>query len=106
MGFALWQAQAGGQHVDAKPLKGFDGAGALEVVEDHDGNADRAADTVKLAGAAYVLHAFRKESKRGAKTPRAERDLIRQRLTMAEGHHDGWRAAQEGRAEDGAGGGR
>jgi len=36
MGFALWQAQCGRKHVDAKPLKGFGGAGVLEVVEDHD----------------------------------------------------------------------
>ena len=27
---------------DAKPLKGFHGAGVLEVVEDHDGNTYRA----------------------------------------------------------------
>src|SRR5713101_5380603 len=27
MGFALWQAQCGRKHVDAKPLKGFGGSG-------------------------------------------------------------------------------
>ena len=31
MGFALFQAQTGGKHMDAKPLKGFGGAGVLEV---------------------------------------------------------------------------
>lgn len=34
MGFALDVAQCGGKHRDAKPLKGFSGAGVLEVVED------------------------------------------------------------------------
>ncbi len=38
MGYALHVAQAGGKHPDAKPLKGFIGAGVLEVVEDYEGN--------------------------------------------------------------------
>ena len=41
MGFALFQAQLGGKHPDAKPLKGFGGAGVLEVVTDHDGSTYR-----------------------------------------------------------------
>jgi phage-related protein len=68
MGFALWQARTGGKHMDAKPLKGFGGAGILEVIEDHDGNTYRAVYTTKLPGAVYVLHAFQKKSKAGAKT--------------------------------------
>lgn len=38
MGFALRRAQDGGKHVNAKPLKGFGGAGVLEIVENEDGN--------------------------------------------------------------------
>jgi phage-related protein len=38
-GFALHQAQAGDKHLNAKPLKGYSGAGILEVVEDFEGNA-------------------------------------------------------------------
>ncbi len=34
MGFALFQAQCGGKHLQAKPLMGFGGAGVLEVVEE------------------------------------------------------------------------
>ncbi len=56
VGFALYLAQTGGKHMDAKPLKGFGGAGVLELVEDHDGNTYRAVYTVKLAGALYALH--------------------------------------------------
>ncbi len=84
MGYALHFAQAGDKHPSAKPLKGFRGAGVLEVVEDHDGNAYRAVYTVRLAGAVYVLHAFQKKSKKGAATPKRELDLIRKRLKLAE----------------------
>jgi MFS transporter, OFA family, oxalate/formate antiporter len=41
MGFALHQAQVGGKHEAAKPLKGFGGGGVLEIVEDQDGDAYR-----------------------------------------------------------------
>jgi phage-related protein len=100
IGFALFQAQTGGKHVDAKPLKGFGGRGVLEVVADHDGNAFRAVYTVKFAGAVYVLHAFQKKSKKGVQTPKTELDLIRKRLQAAEEHHGEWRAAQEDKEGD------
>jgi len=95
MGFALWQAQCGRKHVDAKPLKGFGGAGVMEVVEDHDRSAYRDVYTVKLAGAVYVLHAFQKKSKKGIKTPQHELELVRKRLKIAEELHAEWRATQE-----------
>ncbi|MEO0805194.1 MAG: type II toxin-antitoxin system RelE/ParE family toxin, partial [Cyanobacteria bacterium J06643_4] len=65
VGFALYLAQQGEKHPDAKPLKGFKGAGVLEVVESFDGNAYRAVYTVKFEGVVYVLHAFQKKSKSG-----------------------------------------
>ncbi len=61
MGFALYQAQLGGKHVAAKPLKGFGGVGVLEIVEEHAGNTFRGVYTVKFAGAVYVLDAFQKK---------------------------------------------
>jgi phage-related protein len=106
MGFALFQAQAGGKHMDAKPLKGFGGAGVLEVVENHQGSTFRAVYTVKFAGAVYVLHAFQKKSKKGVKTPKAELDLIRKRLKTAEEHYGEWRATQEDEEGDEPGAGR
>jgi hypothetical protein len=36
MGYALRDAQFGGQRINAKVMKGFAGAGVLEVVEDFD----------------------------------------------------------------------
>jgi phage-related protein len=47
-GFALSLAQAGDQHDASKVLKGFGGAGVLEVVEDDAGGTYRAVYTVKF----------------------------------------------------------
>jgi phage-related protein len=87
-GFALYLAQRGGKHVSAKPLKGFGGAGVLEVVEDHVGNAYRAVYTLRFPPAVYVLHAFQKKSKSGIATPKAEMDKIRRRLDDARIDHE------------------
>lgn len=95
-GFAFWQAQAGHTHLAAKALRGFGGAGVLEVVEDHDGNTYRAVYTIRFAGAVYTLHVFRKKSKKGVKTPQHEIELIRKRLKAAEDHHAKWSQEQEG----------
>jgi phage-related protein len=85
-GFALYLAQQGKKHQNAKPLKGFSGAGVLEVVEDCLGDTFRAVYTVKIAEDIYVLHCFQKKSKRGIETPKQEIDLIRDRLKMAQEH--------------------
>ena len=82
-GYALYLAQKGTRHDDAKPLAGFGGAGVLEIVESHEGNAYRAVYTLKFARAAYVLHVFQKKSKKGIAMPRADLDLIRKRLKAA-----------------------
>lgn len=85
-GFALSLAQAGDKHDAAKVLKGFGGAGVLEVVEDDVGGTYRAVYTVKFAEAVFVLHCFRKKSKRGIATPREDMDLIHARLKIAEAY--------------------
>ena len=84
MGYALYVAQLGGKHRDAKPLKGFGGAGVVEVVADHQGDTFRAVYTVRFAAAVYVLHVFQKKAKKGRATPRFEMKLIEQRLRDAE----------------------
>jgi len=84
MGYALYLAQRGGKHQDAKVLSGFGGAGVLEVIKDHQGDTFRAVYTLKYAGTVYVLHAFQKKSKSGRQTPRRDVDLIKQRLREAE----------------------
>lgn len=84
MGFALRQAQQGRKHIDAKPLKGFSGASVLEICENYDGDTYRGIYTVRFADAIYVLHAFKKKSKQGIKTPQSDIDLIKRRLQQAE----------------------
>ena len=87
IGQALWAAQLGKKHPDAKPLKGFTGASVLEVVSDYDTDTYRGVYTVKLAGVVYVLHTFQKKSKRGIQTSKQDATLIRQRLKTAEQHY-------------------
>ena len=86
MGFAIYQAQAGLRHRDAKPLRGF-GAGVLEVVLRHVGDTFRAVYTVRFETAVYVLHAFQKKARRGIATPRKEIGLVRRRLRATEQHY-------------------
>jgi phage-related protein len=81
-GYALHLAQAGGRHLQAKPLHGFGSAGVLEVVEDWRGNAYRAVYTVRFEERVFVLHVFQKKSKSGIETPKPDRDLIRKRLQV------------------------
>jgi phage-related protein len=83
-GIALRVAQLGQTPRRAKPLKGFGGAGVLEVIDDFDGDTFRAVYTVRLRHAVYVLHVFQKKSKRGRGLPKADRALIEARLRRAE----------------------
>ena len=93
VGFALREAQAGGKHPDAKPLKGYKGAGVLEVVDDFDGDTYRAVYTVKMAGVVYALHAFQKKSKTGKATDKTDLEMIERRLKLA--HEDYERRKRE-----------
>lgn len=96
VGYALYIAQRGGKHGDAKPLRGFGGAGILEIVENHAGDTYRAVYTVRLTGRIYVLHVFQKKSKAGIKTPKPEVELIKSRLKRAEEEHARWLEVQKG----------
>lgn len=84
MGYALYVAQQGGAHRDAKPLRGFGGAGLVEIVTDFDGDTFRAVYAVRLAEAVFVLHVFQKKSRKGRSVPKTEIDLIERRLRQAE----------------------
>jgi phage-related protein len=81
---ALYQAQIGQKAPSAKPLRGFRGAGVLEVVEDHQRDTYRAVYTVNFFNLVYVLHAFQKKSKKGIATPKSDVGLINRRLRAAE----------------------
>jgi phage-related protein len=85
-GFELFLAQTGQRPPSAKLLKGL-GSGVVELVEDFDGDAYRAVYTVRFERAVYVLHAFKKKSKQGIKTPQSDIETIRRRLKDAEADH-------------------
>jgi phage-related protein len=80
-GQALLIAQRGGKSADAKPLKGYSGAGVLEIIEDHAGDTYRAVYTVRFTTAVYVLHIFQKKSTHGIQTARRDLELLMLLLT-------------------------
>ena len=86
VGFALYRAQIGDMPRSTKPIRGL-GAGIMEIVSGHDGDAYRTVYMARFEEAVYVLHAFQKKSKRGIETPKKDMDLIRQRLKEAQQHH-------------------
>ncbi len=94
VGGALWDAQIGRKAPYAKPLRGFGDAAVLEAVDDNDGDTYRVVYTVRFAACVYVLHAFQKKSKRGIATPKAELDVIEQRLKRAREDYQQWSAGE------------
>lgn len=82
LGFELFLAQSGQHPPSAKLLRGL-GSGTVELIEDFAGDTYRAVYTVRFSAAVYVLHAFKKKSKQGRKTPQSDVDLIKRRLTEA-----------------------
>jgi phage-related protein len=83
-GHALHFAQMGEQHNAAKVLKGFGGAGVLEIVEYDAAGTYRAVYTVRFEEAVFVLHCFQKKSKSGIATPKKEMEVVQTRLKIAE----------------------
>jgi phage-related protein len=63
----------------AKPLTGF-GSGVMELALKHRGDAYRVVYALQIGDDIWVMHAFQKKSKSGIKTPKAEIDLIVERL--------------------------
>ena len=76
---ALTIVAEGGFPDIAKPLKGL-GLSVFEVALKHHTDAYRVVYAVQFRDAVWILHAFQKKSKSGSKTPKAEIDLIEQRL--------------------------
>lgn len=88
LGFALDEVQRGGKPRHAKILRGFGGAGVLELVENYHTDTYRAVYTVRFDDAVYVLHCFQKKSKSGIATPRPDQEIITQRLKIAQRMHE------------------
>ena len=73
MGYALYVAQRGGRHRDAKTLSGFGGAGVMEVVRDFRGDTFRTVYTLRGMRARYMSFTLSKRNRRPAAKLRAER---------------------------------
>jgi phage-related protein len=84
VGGAIDNAELGDSHQSASTMKGIN---AVEIVSHYDGDTYRCVYTTKFKGHIYVLHAFKKKSKRGSRTPKPEVDLIKKRLKDAETHY-------------------
>ncbi|HEX3034873.1 MAG TPA: type II toxin-antitoxin system RelE/ParE family toxin [Thermodesulfobacteriota bacterium] len=81
IGYALYRAQIGKKHHKTKPLKGL--GGVMEIISDYDKDTYRAVYAYKFFEGIYVLHAFKKKSKKGIQIPKEEIEVIRQRLKRA-----------------------
>lgn len=79
MARALTAVAEGGFPDIAKPLKGF-GSGIYELALKYRSDAYRVVYAVQIDDDIWVLHAFQKKSKSGIKTPKAEIDLVTERL--------------------------
>ena len=79
IGYALYAAQLGEMSTKAKPLHGL-GGGVMEIAANEESGTCRAVYTVSIGDAIYVIHAFQKKSKAGIETPKAEIELVQQRL--------------------------
>jgi phage-related protein len=87
MGFCLWKLQEGQDDERITPMTGhekFKGSRVREIVEDYDTNTYRTVVAAKFPEALYVLHAFKKKSKKGISTPKKDIDLIVARLKAVE----------------------
>jgi phage-related protein len=83
-GYALYLAQIGGRHPDTRVLRGFGDASVIEAVVSASAGTYRAVYTVRFSEKVFVLHVFQKKSKCGIATPKADMDIVRERLRMAE----------------------
>ncbi len=63
-GHALFLAQCGEKHQAVKVLKGFGGAGVLEILEHDEGGTYRAVHTVNFTDFVAILHCFQKKKQK------------------------------------------
>ena len=85
--FDLYQVQCGLTPTTSKPLTGL--SGVMELVEWYNKDTYRAVYVANLGDTIYVLHCFKKKSKRGIRTSKEDMDVIRRRLRQARVYHKG-----------------
>ncbi len=82
VGYALHVAQQGGMSSNAKLLKGL--PGVIEIKTDYYSDTYRTIYAVKLGTNLYVLHVFKKKSKKGISTPKSDMNTIKIRFKIAQ----------------------
>lgn len=82
-GHALWQIQNGETPSNASPFELSSGSEVMKLTERHDGDTYRCVYAARFEKAVYVLHVFQKKSKSGVATPKADIDLVYERLDRA-----------------------
>jgi phage-related protein len=82
IGYILYLVQIGEHHQNITPLTGFKD-GVMEIKSDYDKDTYRAVYASKLDDEIYILHTFKKKSKKGVKIPKEDIEVIRQRLKRA-----------------------
>jgi phage-related protein len=85
-GYALYKAEIGSQHSHAKPLKGFNGNGVIEMVKSQLRNTYRLVYSTDFNNGIYVLHCFQKKSTQGIKTSQSDMNLILVNYNVAKAH--------------------
>lgn len=93
--YGILLAELGQVHPDAKTLTGID---ALEIPCDYDTDTFRAVYTAILGDCVYVLHCFKKKSKKGVSTPRPDIAAIRTRLKEAKALYEKEKANKRNQA--------
>ena len=83
IGFVLDRVQKRKPHPDIKPLSGKDLGGVYEIRTDVDKDTYRAVYVLNLGDRIFMLHVFKKKSKKGITTPKPDMDVIRSRLKQA-----------------------
>lgn len=94
VGYALDQVQRGTTPSNATPMKGTL-RDVMEIHVDEGGDTYRAMYTVKLEGIVYMLDVFKKKSRRGRETPRADIERIEARLKVARLHYQSLEEEEE-----------
>lgn len=83
-GYGLFTAQKNKLPKNAEILKGFGGAGVIEIKESDAAGTYRAVYTITMPEIVFVLHVFQKKSKEGIKTPKQDIELVKRRLKQAQ----------------------
>jgi len=76
---ALTIAAEGTKSDSAKPMTGL-GVGVFEITKRYDTNTYRSVYGLQIGEDIWVVHAFKKKSKTGIKTPNEDIDLIKNRI--------------------------